>query len=179
MQSLFFPRHRTIYWNMESIVEQSCLECTERSDRLFCDLSDEALKAFDGLKSIALYARGSVLFREGALPKGIFVLCDGRARLSVSSESGRRLTVRIAMPGEVLGLSACLAGTPHEITVELLDNAKIAMVKRQDLMSFLHDRQEACMHVVNLLSQDLHQAYDRVRAVGMGKSRRPRSLHVH
>jgi CRP/FNR family transcriptional regulator len=164
---------------MESIIEQSCLECGERSDRLFCDLPAEALKAFDGLKSIALYPRGSVLFREGVLPKGIFVLCYGRARLTVCSESGRRLTVRIAGPGEILGLSACLAGTPHEITAELLDNAQIAMVKRKDLMGFLHDHKEACMQVVNLLSQDLHLAYDRVRAVGMEKSRRPRSIHVH
>jgi CRP/FNR family transcriptional regulator len=164
---------------MESIVEQSCLECVQRSDRLFCDLPAEALKAFDGLKSIALYPRRSALFREGTLPKGIFVLCDGRARLTVCSESRRRLTVRIAGPGEILGLSACLAGTPHELTAELLDNAQIAMVKRKDLMGFLHLHREACMQVVNLLSHDLHQAYDRVRAVGMGKSRRPRTFQVH
>jgi CRP/FNR family cyclic AMP-dependent transcriptional regulator len=164
---------------MESIMEQSCVECVQRSDRLFCDLPAEALKAFDGLKSIAIYPRGNVLFREGALPKGIFVLCDGRARLTVSSESGRRLTVRTAGPGEILGLSACLAGTAHEITAELLDNAQVAMVKRQDLMGFLREHREACMQVVSLLSQDLHQAYDRVRAVGMGKTRRPRSIHVH
>jgi CRP/FNR family transcriptional regulator, cyclic AMP receptor protein len=164
---------------MERIIEQSCLECLERSDRLFCDLPAEALKAFDALKSIAIYPRGSALFREGAQPKGIFVLCDGRARLTVCSESGRRMTVRIAGPGEILGLSACLAGTPHELTAELLDNAQIAMVKRKDLMGFLHDHREACMQVVSLLSQDLHLAYDRVRAVGMGKSRRPRTFHVH
>jgi CRP/FNR family cyclic AMP-dependent transcriptional regulator len=164
---------------MESIIEQSCLECVQRSDRLFCDLPAEALKAFDGLKSIAIYPRGSALFREGDLPTGIFVLCDGRARLTVSSESGRRLTVRTAAPGEILGLSACLAGTAHEVTAELLDNTQIAMVKRKDLMRFLRDHREACMQVVNLLSQDLHLAYDRVRAVGMGKSRRPRSFHVH
>ena len=164
---------------MESISEPSCLECVERPDRLFCDLPTDVLKAFDELKSITPSIRGTILFREGLLPKGIFVLCDGRARLTVCSESGRRLTVRIAMPGEVLGLSACLAGSPYEMTAELLDNAQVATVKRKDLMRFLHDHRDACMQVVNLLSQDLHQAYDRVRAVGMGKSRHPRSHHVH
>jgi CRP/FNR family transcriptional regulator, cyclic AMP receptor protein len=164
---------------MERTISPSCLECADRPDRLFCDLPAEVLRAFDELKSIAVWPRETTLFREGALPKAIFVLCDGRARLTVSSESGRRLTVRTAMPGEVLGLSACLAGSPYEVTAELLDNARVATVKRRDLMHFLHDHREACMQVVNLLSQDLHLAYDRVRAVGMGKSRRPRSLHVH
>ncbi len=164
---------------MEKVTQQSCLDCVDRPDRLFCDLPAEVLRAFDLLKATSLYPRGTILFREGMLPKAIMVLCDGRARLTACSESGRRLTVRIATPGEVLGLSACLAGTVHEMTAELLDNARVAVVKRKDLMHFLHDHREACMQVVNILSQDLHYAYERVRAVGMGRSRRTHSAHVH
>ena len=164
---------------MESATELSCLDCVGRTDRLFCDLPVEVLKAFDQLKTTSFYPRGTILFRESSLPKSIFVLCEGRARLTACSESGRRLTVRIAGPGEVLGLSACLAGSVHEMTAELLDNAPVAAVRRKDLMRFLHDHREACMHVVNLLSQDLHYAYDRVRAVGMGRSRRARAAQVH
>lgn len=155
------------------------MDCVERPDRLFCDLPVEVLKAFDLLKSTSLYPKGTILFREGMVPRAIFVLCDGRARLTACSESGRRLTVRVAGAGEVLGLSACLAGGPHEITAELLENAQVATVKRKDLMRFLHDHREACMQVVNLLSQDLHYAYERVRAVGMGRSRRSHAAHVH
>lgn len=88
------------------------------------------------------------------------------------------MTLRIAGPGEVLGLSASLAGTPHEMTAELLDNAQIATVKRGDLLRFLHEHPEACLQVVNLLSQDLHTAYDRVRSVGLGRGRRSRVSRV-
>jgi len=164
---------------MESVIQQSCLECVERSDRLFCDLPSESLQDFDGLKSLDTYPRGTILFREGHPAHGIFVLCEGRARLSVCAESGKHLTIRIAGPGEVLGLSASLAGTPHEMTAELLDNAQVATVKRKDLLRFLHEHREACLRVVNLLSQDLHVAYDRVRALGLGRSRRSRVPRVH
>jgi CRP/FNR family transcriptional regulator len=88
------------------------------------------------------------------------------------------LTLRIAVPGEVLGLSAALSGSPYEVTAELLDNARVAMVKRKDLLSFLREHREACLHVVTLLSQDLHIAYDRVRSVGLGRSRRARSARA-
>jgi len=164
---------------MESAIQQSCLECVERPDRLFCDLPYDSLRDFDGLKSLDIYPRGTILFREGHPANGIFVLCEGRARLSVCAESGRQLTVRIAGPGEVLGLSASLAGTPHEMTAELLDNAQVARVKRKDLLRFLHEHREACLRVVNLLSQDLHVAYDRVRALGLGRTRRSRVPRVH
>ncbi len=159
---------------MESAIQQSCLDCTLRPDRLFCDLPNDALQAFDSVKENLSCRRNTVLFREGQTARGVFVLCEGRAKLSVCSESGKRLTLRVAAPGEVLGLSASLTGSSYEVTAELLDNAQVAMVKRKDLLRFLREHREACLHVVTLLSQDLHIAYDRVRSVGLGRTRRSR-----
>jgi CRP/FNR family transcriptional regulator, cyclic AMP receptor protein len=160
---------------MESAMPQSCLDCALRPERLVCDLPASTLTAFNAVKSNIVCPRNTVLFREGQPARGVFVLCEGRAKLTVCSESGKRLSLRIAGPGEVLGLSAALSGSDHEITAELLDNAQVAMVKRKDLLSFLREHREACLHVVTLLSQDLHIAYDRVRSVGLGRSRKPRA----
>lgn len=164
---------------MDSASQQSCFDCVLRPDRLFCDLPAGALEAFDSIKSLVRYPRGAVLFEEGQAARGIFVLCEGRAKLSVCSESGKRLTLRIAGPGEVLGLSASLAARQYEVTAETLDNAKVAVVRRKELLKFLRGHREACMQVVHLLSQDLHTAYDRVRSIGLGRSRKPRVSRVH
>ena len=160
--------------SMESATQPRCVDCVQRKDRFFCDLPAGALQAFDLIKSVASYSRGAVLFRQGDVARGIFLLCEGRARLSVCSETGKRLTLRIVGPGEVLGLSACLSGGPCEVTAEMLDNAQVAIVKRKDLVHFLREYREACLHVVHLLSQDLHIAYDRVRSVGLGRTRHVR-----
>jgi CRP/FNR family transcriptional regulator, cyclic AMP receptor protein len=164
---------------MESATQQSCVNCVLRPERLFCDLPAPALEAFDAIKSLTTSPRGTVLFREGHPARGIFVLCNGRARLSVCSEAGKRLTLRIAGPGEALGLSAALSGGAYEVTAETLEDAQIATLKRKDLLRFLRDHCEACLHVVNMLSQDLHIAYDRVRSVGLGRTRRPGTARVH
>ena len=156
-------------------VQQSCFECVMRPDRLFCGLPADALKAFDVIKSVTPCPRGTILFREGHSGRGIFVLCEGRVKLSVCSESGKRLTLRIAGPSEVLGLSSSLSGGPHQVTAETLGNAQVAVVRRKDLLRFLRDHREACLQVVNLLSQDLHVAYDRVRSIGLGRTRRSRA----
>ena len=174
-----FPSRTGYQGNMESAIQQNCLQCVERGDHSFCDLPPEALQDLEVVKSSTLCPRGTVLFREGSLPRAAFVLCDGRARITVCSESGRKLTVRIAEAGEVLGLSACLAGGPYQVSAELIDSSKVAVVKRKDLLQFLHSHREACLHVVTLLSQDLHRAYDKVRVVGMGKSRHSHAAGVH
>jgi CRP/FNR family transcriptional regulator, cyclic AMP receptor protein len=164
--------------HMESAIQQSCLDCLLRPDRLFCDLPASTLAALNRVKSNLLCPRNTVLFREGQPARGVFVLCEGRAKLSVCSESGRHMTLRVAVPGEVLGLSASLSGTPYEVTAELLENAQVAMVKRKDLLCFLREHRDACLHVVALLSQDLHIAYERVRSVGLGRARRPRNTRA-
>src|SRR6185312_12964822 len=144
----------------------SCVTCDSRPDRPFCDMSTEALKDFDEIKSIAYYPRRAILFAEGRPVRGIYILCDGRARLSIGSESGKRLTLRIAGPGEVLGLGAVMSNTPYEMTVEVLDDSQVAFVRRKDLVKFLRENRSICLQVVQMLSQDLHGAYERVRNIG-------------
>jgi CRP/FNR family transcriptional regulator, cyclic AMP receptor protein len=161
---------------MESVIQPSCFKCDFRPDRLFCDMPGDALQAFDSIKTLSTYPKSTMLFAEGRPARGIFVLCDGRAKLSICSENGKRLMLRIAGPGEVLGLGAAMSGTPHEITAELLDSSQVVFVKRKDLMKFLKDHREACMMVVQMLSQDLHAAYERVRSIGLTRTRRPRMM---
>jgi len=155
-------------------MQSSCLTCDFRPDRLFCDMPAESLKAFDEIKTLASFPRGTILFSEGRPVRGIYMLCDGRAKLSICSDVGRRLTLRVAGPGQVLGLGAVMTNTPYEITAELVDNSQVAFVRRKDLMKFLREHPQACLQVVRMLSQDVHGAYERVRTIGTVRMRHPR-----
>lgn len=159
---------------MEHTIQSSCLTCDFRPDRLFCDMPAESLEAFDGIKSLGSYPRSTILFAEGRPVRGIYILCDGRAKLSICSDTGKRLTLRVAGPGEVLGLGATLSNSPYEITAELLDNSQVVFVRRKDLLKFLREHREVCLQVVRMLSQDLHGAYERVRSIGMIRTRHAR-----
>ena len=163
---------------MGSPLQPSCFYCEFRPDRLFCDMAADALQALDGVKIVATHPKGSILFSEGRPAKGVYVLCDGRAKLSICSEAGKRLMLRIAGPGEVLGLGATMSGTPYEISAELLDTSQVMFIRRKDLLKFLRDNSELCLKVVQVLSQDLHGAYERVRSIGLARTRRPRTLHA-
>jgi CRP/FNR family transcriptional regulator len=136
----------------------------------------DSLRAFDEIKLLGSYPRNTILFAEGRPVRGIYLLCDGRAKLSICAEGGKRLALRIAGPGEVLGLGAALSNTPYEITAELLDASQVVFVRRKELVRFLRGNPGVCMQVVRMLSQDLHGAYERVRSIGMVRSRRPRTI---
>lgn len=156
-------------------MSQSCLDCPQRANRAFCDLDPDALQQFEEMKSLESLPHGTVLFREGQSPRSVFVLCEGRVRLTVCSESGSRMTVRVASPGEVLGLSSVLADEPYQVTAEVTEPAQVAQVRRCDLLGFLREHTDVCMQLVNLLSEDLHEAYGRVRTVGLSRMRHSHS----
>lgn len=151
---------------MACAVQLSCLNCALRPDRAFCNLPPEALEAFEAVKTIALYPRGAALFKEGCPARGVFMLCDGRARLTVGSGAGRQQLLCLAKPGEMLGLSATISGKAYEVTAELLDNSQVAFVPRKDMLNLLQTHRDLFLKVLQLLSQDLHIAYNRIRVVG-------------
>src|SRR6266700_5598981 len=65
-------------------------------ERIFCELPKSVLAELDEISSPATYARDAILFVEGQEPRGIFVICDGRVKLSTSSSYGKSILVRVA-----------------------------------------------------------------------------------
>jgi CRP/FNR family transcriptional regulator, cyclic AMP receptor protein len=151
-------------------IVESCLTCKLRADRIFCDLPANALQNFENIKYTTAFPQGAVLFVEGQMPRGIFVLCKGTVKLSINSPSGRTMIVKLAEPGEVLGLSATISGKPYEVTAETIDPCQVNFVKRDDFLHFLKDDVEACFKVAEQLSEKYHNACNEVRSLGLSHS---------
>jgi len=149
---------------------ENCQTCQMRCERLFCDLSPEVLQAFEAVKCATAYPKGAVLFAEGQMPSAIFVLCQGRVKMSVCAGDGKILLVRIAEPGEVLGLSATVSGQPYELTAETVEPSQVNLVKRHDLLRFLKDHPEACFNVAQQLSETFRTVCKEVRVLGLSRT---------
>ena len=67
----------------------NCATCPVREEHLFCNLPLPALQRLNEIKSTAVYPKSAVLFIEGQMPRGVFVLCTGKAKLSTSPAKAR------------------------------------------------------------------------------------------
>jgi CRP/FNR family transcriptional regulator len=155
-------------YNLE--VEYNCSECRVRADRVFCNMSVSAVEALDSVKFTGLYPKGSLLFVEGEEPRGIFILCSGRAKLTTSSTEGKTLIVKIAEPGEVLGASATILGKPYEVSAETIEPSQLNFVKRDDFLKYLNTHAEACLHTAQQLSEKYHSAQREIRSLGLSQT---------
>jgi CRP/FNR family transcriptional regulator, cyclic AMP receptor protein len=149
---------------------EDCLSCKLRTDNFFCALPQKSLEAFNQIKHAAVFPEGAVVFVEGQMPRGIFVLCQGRAKLSTTSREGKTLILRIAKPGEILGLQAVITAKPHELTAETMQPSQLNFVSQEEFLGFLRVHGEACLHAAQHLSRDCQGAYDVVRSIGLSSS---------
>jgi len=149
---------------------ESCLNCHLRSSDFFCDLSQDSIADFNKIKHAAVFPEHAVVLVEGQNPWGIFILCQGRAKLSTTSREGKTLIVRIAEPGEVLGLHAVVTGGPYELTVETMQPCQLNFVGRADMLRFLGEHADAALHATQHLARDCADSYGVVRAIGLSHS---------
>jgi CRP/FNR family transcriptional regulator, cyclic AMP receptor protein len=149
---------------------ESCQTCKLRSEGFFCQLTPPALRDFEAVKSTATYPAGAILFLEKQDPRGVFVLCQGEVKLSISSSGGKTLILRIARPGEILGLMAVMSGSSYEVTAETLHPCQVAFIRRDDFLRFLAKRPEVYQGVVKQLSSLYQGACEQLRTVGLSAS---------
>ena len=83
---------------------------------MFCSLGAGALDDFESIGAHSTLPRGAKLFQENSPSQGVFVICSGQVKLSCTSREGRTLILKIAMPGDVLGLGAVISGSKYEVT---------------------------------------------------------------
>jgi CRP/FNR family transcriptional regulator len=151
-------------------ITDNCVICKLRHSGFFCDLPKNSLEDLDRVKYASAYPQGAVLFVEGQPPRGVYIVCSGRVKLSTTSRDGKTLILRIAQPGEILGLHATVAGKAYELTAETLQSSQLDFIRRDDFLKFLQNHADACLHAAQHLSQNCQSAYEMIRSLGLSHS---------
>ena len=144
--------------------------CQYFSSRTFCHLSPIALAEYDAIGTIIKLPQGAILFREDDAGDRVFVLCSGHVKLSCASRVGRTMNLKIASPGDVLGLSAVISGSCFEVSAETLEPTFANVVRRMDFLDFLEHHSEASLHAAKLLAEEYKSAFSEARRMALSGS---------
>ena len=156
--------------SIESAHEGSCRGEARRAGEFFSKLSASSLEDFSAMEYLRSYEANVVLFREREPVKALFVILDGAVRLSINSIHGRRLSLRIAKKGEIVGLSSSLSGAPYDMTAETINSSKIAVIDRQEFQQFLARHPDAYLSVTEELGRHIAIACSQLRTLGLSSS---------
>jgi CRP/FNR family transcriptional regulator len=141
-----------------------------RESGFFCNLPKSSLEYLEKITYANALPQGAVLFVEGQTPRGVFILCAGRVKLTTTSRDGKTLILRIAEAGDILGLHGTATGKPYELTAETLQPCQIVFIKREDFVKFLQSNADACLSAAEHLSHSCQTAYEMIRSLGLSHS---------
>jgi len=122
-------------------------------------------KALDRMTRETCHPGQALLFVEGQASQGVVVIVSGRVKLTTASADGRTVIVRIAGPGEVLGLSAAVVGRPCELTAETLEPSRIRLISGESFRQWLREHPELAFHVAQELAAEYNNTCHQLRSM--------------
>jgi CRP/FNR family transcriptional regulator, cyclic AMP receptor protein len=135
-------------------------------------LSSHHLERLRAAGTARLYRKGAILFKEGERPEGVYVVAEGRVKLSVNSAQGKVLVLGFFGPGTVLGLAGTILGRAHAATAEALKPTAAVFVARSELAREMRGDAKAARQVAELMSEACYFLLTRMAAVELSESAR-------
>jgi len=140
------------------------------ADKTLGNLSAEAVDTLEQVALTTTYPTGAVLFAEGQTPRGVFVVRRGLVKLSVSGSDGRTLILRMAEPGDILGVASVIGGREYEATAETQEPCEVSFIRGNDLLRLMRTHGEIAFWATKHISADYNCTCREIRDLMLSDS---------
>lgn len=152
------------------MLSDGCLNCTLRCDGDFCNLPQNLMGEFNEMGHLTLYPAYVVLLTEGQAPRGVYIVCSGRAKVSVVAKDGKTVILEVAGERQVLGLSAIVSGRPSPIEATTIEPCQIKFIEREGFLRLLESNSHAALACARLMSREIGTAFRDVHDLLLARS---------
>jgi len=111
------------------------------------------------------FQAGETLFREGETPTGVHIVHTGSVHLLFAARNGQAKPLRIAHPGQILGLSCLVTQRPYDCTATARTACEVGFIEREEFLRVLQESPAVWFSVLRFLSSEVTAVYDDIRAL--------------
>ncbi len=123
------------------------------------------------------YPRAAQLCLEGYPAEGVFAITSGKVKEYVTSKQGKMIIVRIAKPGDIIGMESVIGDTAYGTSAEAIEPVKACFISRRDLLGALRCDEHFRLMVAKQLSDGCRCAYKGIRRIALVPSVTARVAH--
>jgi CRP-like cAMP-binding protein len=113
------------------------------------------------------HTAGAMIFARGDAGDQLFLVCEGRVRLSVMNEEGRELSVRHAAEGALLGEIAVMDGGPRTADAVAISPTRLFAMTRLRLQAHAAAFPALAQAIIALLCQRLRDTTDQLEGIAL------------
>ena len=134
---------------------------------LFSELSDDDLREIVKLAVRQVYKKDNMILIEEEIGSTIFIILDGRVKISRISDDGREVILSILSEGDFFGEMSILDGQNRSANVVTLDDSKIMVIRREDFLQMLHDYPQIAINLLKELAQRLRRSDTQIKSLSL------------
>jgi len=148
---------------MESIVKSKLWYL--KQVKLFSDLSDVEMDEMNKMTRMEAFKKKQPIYLPGDPGDYVYLLKSGRVKISKIGDDGKELTLAVLEPGEIFGEVEVLEETTRDSVAEVIDDADICLIKREDFERFLKSQPQCSFKLTKLIGFRLKQIENRIEDI--------------
>ncbi|HBO84994.1 MAG: hypothetical protein A2073_03475 [Deltaproteobacteria bacterium GWC2_42_11] len=152
-------------------------KCVVKDNTLFSDLSDEQLGRFKDIIVTHHHKKKDVIFWEGDECDGFHVVKSGRVKIIRTSRTGKEQIIKIAQPGEIIGMEAFYGEKRYANTAVTMDDCELCLIEKKAFFKILEEHPAISRKIIIALSKELKTAYDKIGDMGL-KTAKEKMAHL-
>ena len=110
-----------------------------RTVPIFSELPDEAITSLSRLCAKRRFPKDTVVFFENEEGDSLFMILDGRVKVTILGDDGREIILSMLNPGDFFGEMALLDNEPRSATAIAVEDTELLCLQRSDFQSVLAD----------------------------------------
>lgn len=124
-------------------------------------------QALAPVETLQSWPAGTVLFREGDQPEGVYFIHSGEVDLSFSSpRSGEAKALLVAGGGQILGLTCVVSGRVHDSSARTRSACVTGFVDKREFLRLLDEMPALWLSVLQMISTNINACWDCMRTLG-------------
>jgi CRP-like cAMP-binding protein len=112
-------------------------------------------------------ARGEEILHRGDPSVCMFIIAEGRVRVSLVSEDGREVTLGVLGPGETLGEMSLLDGEDCSADATAQEDCVLLAIERAQFLRLLRGNADLCLRMLAILTGRLRRANTAVEDIAL------------
>ena len=136
----------------------TCNLCFARNDSVFSTLTTTELNELEEVKSYISFGDGELIFKERQRPFGIYIVQDGKVKISKYGFEGREYIVRFAKKGNIIGYRSFFSGEHYSCSATAISETILCFISGDVILDLIRRNSELALQFMKYLAQDLKYA---------------------
>ena len=138
-----------------------------RTVPIFSELSEPDLDKLAGLAARKRYPKDGVVFFENEAGDTLFMVAEGRIKVTILGDDGREIILSVLGQGEFFGEMALLDNEPRSATAIAVEESELLSLHRVDFQGVIGDNLAISVALIKVLTARLRKANHQISTLAL------------